>query len=162
MNYRPSRADHDVWMRPAFKVYGFNYHEYVLCYVENILLISHVPLKTSNGIKAVFNIKWDKSEPPEMYLGFVLQKVTKNDGTECWKTSSAKYLGDAINNVEEKLAKHELKMSTRYDTPLSSNYHTSEDTTPELDTRGVQHFLGATRIIEKRGGVSKSGNFVRS
>ena len=104
MNYRHSRVDPDVWMRTAVKVDGFLHYEYVLCYVENILLISHVPLKTSNVIKAVFNMKWDKSEPPEMYLGFVLQKVTKNDGTECWKTSSAKYLGDAINNVEEKLA----------------------------------------------------------
>ena len=60
------------------------------------------------------------------------------------------------------MGKHELKFPTRCDTPLSSNYYPSEDTTPELDTRGVQHFLGATRIIEKRGGVSKSGNFVRS
>ena len=61
MNYRPSRADHDVWMRPAVKGYCFNYYEYVLCYVDNILCISHVHLKKIDGIKSVFKLKGDKA-----------------------------------------------------------------------------------------------------
>ena len=30
MNYRPSRADPDLWMRPSVKVDGFKYYEYAL------------------------------------------------------------------------------------------------------------------------------------
>ena len=61
MNYRPSRADHGVWMRPAFKGYGFNDYDYVLCYVYNILFISHGPLKKIDGIKSMFKLKGDKT-----------------------------------------------------------------------------------------------------
>ena len=43
IGYRPSYTDPDVWMRPAIKPDGFNYWEYVLCYVDNILTISHDP-----------------------------------------------------------------------------------------------------------------------
>ena len=57
MNYKPSREDPDIWMRPAVKGSGFKYYEYVLCYVDNILFISHVPLNTIDGIKALFNME---------------------------------------------------------------------------------------------------------
>ena len=49
-------------------------------------------------------------------------------------------LDTAINNLEEKLANHELKLPNRCDTTLYSNYHPSEETTVELDANGVQYF----------------------
>ena len=71
MNYRPSRANPYGWMRPVVKGDGFQYDEDVLCYVDDIIFISHVSSKTIEGIKAVFKLKEDKAEPPEMYLGAV-------------------------------------------------------------------------------------------
>ena len=109
MNYRPSRADPDVWMRPDIKGDGFKYSEYVLCYIDDVLCILYVPLKKIEVTKDLFQLKGDKAEPPEMYLGAVLQRDTNNDGTEFWAMSSEEYLDDPINNVEENLAKHELK-----------------------------------------------------
>jgi hypothetical protein len=41
--FRSSKADPDVWMRKAHKPNGFIYWEYVLCYVDDILAISHEP-----------------------------------------------------------------------------------------------------------------------
>lgn len=38
--YCPMKADPDVWIRPATKSDGFEYYELVLCYVDDILLIS--------------------------------------------------------------------------------------------------------------------------
>ena len=89
-----------------------------------------------------------------MYLGAVIQKVT-NYGTECWTTSSEKYLDSAINNVEEKLEKHKLEFTTRCDTTLSSNYYPSEYTTPELDASGLQYFqeLIVLLILEVEFGI---------
>ena len=94
----------------------------------------------------MFKLKGEKSKPPDMYLGAVIQKVT-NYGTECWTTSSEKYLDSAINNVEEKLEKHKLEFTTRCDTTLSSNYYPSEYTTPELDSSGVQYFQGLIGVL---------------
>ncbi len=36
-----SKADADVWMRKAVKPNGFEYWEYILCYVDDVLIISH-------------------------------------------------------------------------------------------------------------------------
>ena len=140
INYRPPKADPNVWIIPAVKGGGFKYYEYVILYVDNILCIPHVPLKIFVGIKAVFKLKGDKAEPHEMYLGAALKKVTNYDGAECWTMSSEKYLYASIKNVEENLETHDLKFPTRCDTPISSNYHPFEDTTPELDASGVKYF----------------------
>ena len=56
----------------------------VLYYVEKVLEISATPMKTIEGIKAVFKLKDDKAEVPGMYLGASIQKVETVDVTECW------------------------------------------------------------------------------
>ena len=56
----------------------------VLCYVDDVLEISAIPVKTIEGIKALFKLKGDKAEVPDMYLGASIQKVETADGTECW------------------------------------------------------------------------------
>ena len=63
---------------------GTEYHEMVLCYVDNVLAISATPMKTTEGIKAVFHLKGDKADVPDMYLGASIQKVENVDGTEGW------------------------------------------------------------------------------
>ena len=56
----------------------------VLYYVDDVLAISATPMKTIEGIKAVFKLKGDKAEVPDMYLVALIQKVETVDGTECW------------------------------------------------------------------------------
>ena len=46
MNYRPSFADPDVWLRAGTKPCGFEYYEMVLCYVDDVIVMSHQPSKT--------------------------------------------------------------------------------------------------------------------
>ena len=87
-------------MRPATKPNGFKYWEYILCYVDDVLVLSHQPQNSIEGIKAVFKLKNDKAEKPDMYLGAQIEEVTSNEGTKCWTMSSMKYLKAAIENVE--------------------------------------------------------------
>ena len=47
----------------------------VLCSVDNVLEILATPMKTIEGIKAVFKLKVEKAEVPDMYLGALIQKV---------------------------------------------------------------------------------------
>ena len=83
MNYGPSLADPDVWMRPATKPNGFKYWEYILCYVDDVLVLSHQPQNSIEGITAVFKLKDDKAEKPDMYLGAQIEEVVSNEGTKC-------------------------------------------------------------------------------
>ena len=84
LQYDHTKADPDVWIRPAVKADGTEYYEMVLCYVDDVLAISADPMKTIDGVKKVFKLKDDKAEPPDMYLGASLQKVETADGTKCW------------------------------------------------------------------------------
>ena len=56
MGYRPSYADPDLWLRPEVKPYGFNYHEYILCYVKYVLYISNNLRKSMKRIQEDFKL----------------------------------------------------------------------------------------------------------
>ena len=49
-------------------------------------------MKTIEGIKAVFRLKGDKAEVPDVYLGASIQRVETADGTECCMMSADKYV----------------------------------------------------------------------
>ena len=44
LDYIPTMADPDVWIKPAAKPDGSQYYEMVLCYVADVLAISHKPM----------------------------------------------------------------------------------------------------------------------
>jgi hypothetical protein len=96
----PTKADPDVWLRPAVKADGFQYYELVLCCVDDVLAISMDPESTLNALKTSFTLKDNKVEPPEMYLGAQLGKLDV-DGVSCWTMSAGKYVTTAVKNVKE-------------------------------------------------------------
>ena len=86
-------------------------------------------MKTIEGIKAVFKLKCEKSEVPDMYLGASIQKVETVDGTECCMMSAEKYVKADVENVELKLSNSNCRLPSRCDTHMATTYHPSEDTT---------------------------------
>ena len=101
LNYVPFKADPDVYMQTAVKPNGFEYYEYVLCYVKDILSISHCPDVTMDGISDRFTLKYNTVEEPTDYLGEQLSKTKDEFGNEFWSMSSSRYCKTAITNVEE-------------------------------------------------------------
>ena len=88
IGYLFTKGDPNVWIQPAVKPDGIEYHEIVLCYVDDVLAISATPMKNIEGIKSVFKFKGDKAEVPDMYIGASIQKLETADGTECWAEES--------------------------------------------------------------------------
>jgi hypothetical protein len=80
MGYRPSYADPDVWIRPAVKPDGFEYYEYILGYVDDVLCISHNPMKSMKRIQDDFKLKDDRIQPPDVYIRAMLARMTLADG----------------------------------------------------------------------------------
>ena len=155
LGYRPTKADPDVWLRPAVKPDGFEYYEMVLCYVDDILSISHDPESTLRSLTGVFKLKDDKIEEPEMYLGAQLGKMMI-DGFECWTISAEKYVLASVKNVEEVLAKRGLRLPTKCYTPLASDYRPELETSPELKSDGIQVYqelIGVLRWAVELGRV---------
>ena len=75
LNYCPSYAEPDFCMRPSVKPDGYQYWEYILCYVDDILCISNKPEETTKGIQADFKLKDDKVEEPTYYLGATVTNI---------------------------------------------------------------------------------------
>ena len=97
LGYRPSKADIDVWLRPAVKPDDFRYYQLILCYVDDIISISPNQLDAISGIQKVFKLK--NTEMPTMYLGGGVAKVKTNLGKECWTFLSDKYIKAAVRHV---------------------------------------------------------------
>ena len=137
--YKPTRADPDVWIRPAVKPCGFEYYEMMLVYVDDILCISANPRATMHGIQETFKLKDGKIEKPDTYLGAQLKEMNIN-GRMCWTMSCEQYVRSAIANVEAKLDEAGQRLPSKCLTPLQSNYRPELDTTAELKIEGVRYY----------------------
>ncbi len=68
LGFSSSLADPDVWYRAAVKPDGFEYHEYLLVYVDDILALSRSPKTIMKALEDFYRLK-DGYEKPTRYLG---------------------------------------------------------------------------------------------
>ena len=54
---------------------SFEYYEYILCYVDDVLCISQNLRKLMKRIQEDLKLKEDKIEPPDVYLGATLDNM---------------------------------------------------------------------------------------
>ena len=118
---------------------GAEYYEMILCYVDDVLAISDIPMRTMDGIRSVFKLMDDQAEVPDVYLGATLSQVETETVTKCWSMSLEKYVKAAIDGLESNLGKSDMHLP-KCRTPMSTSYHPSEDVTKELNVEGVQFY----------------------
>ena len=82
-----TKADSDVWYPHAVKPNGFEYYEYILCYVDDKMCISHEPGISIRRIQAAFKFKGNNMEQPEIYLGDQVRNMVV-DRSEGWYMSA--------------------------------------------------------------------------
>ena len=155
IGFIPTRADPDVWCWPAAKEDGFEYYKYVLCYVDDILAISHKAKDVLKVVQAIFKLKDDKIEPPDMYLGATLS-IMEDNGIQGWCMASDKYVKAAIENVELELARVNQRLPSRCKTPMTVGYRPEHDVLAELTSVGAQRYqelIGVLRWAAELGRV---------
>ena len=150
-SYVSCKADPDVWMRPACKKTGEKYYEYVLIYVDDILCISHDPMKTMSHLQNTYRLKDGTVKEPDTYLGAQFGKYYipgSDDPTKPrWSMSSDKYVTQAIKDVEAELEKVDQCLPNRVSTPMSAGYRPEIDATPELDATRVSYYQGLIGVL---------------
>jgi len=105
MNFKPTLADPDVWLRAACKEDGFEYYKYILVYIDDILAISHKPRVIMETIRKQYKLKEEPSAPKQ-YLGAVIKKRSiPNETRPVWCMSSANYIKEALRCLEIELSK---------------------------------------------------------
>jgi len=143
MNFVPSKADPDMWMRPATKPDGSKYYEYLVVYVDDVLIVSHDTQSIVDALMAwPYELKGGTA--PETYLGSTIGRYNPA-GVETWYMSSEQYLDRAIGIVEEKMGHLPNKKVT---TPLPTNFHPEIDTTAYLESDEAHYYLSLIGILQ--------------
>jgi hypothetical protein len=105
MDFKPSYANPDIWMKPATKANGFKYYDYILVYVDDLLVISKKPGLIMQSIKHACRLK-DEPQTPSTYLRATIKPWHIQGKTKpVWSMSCMQYLKEAIRNVEMELLK---------------------------------------------------------
>ena len=139
----PTKADPDVWIRPATRDDGFEYYEMLFVYVDDILCVSHQALAVLQEIGEFYTIKPDSLKKPDLYLGAEVAEFQLPDGRVAWSTSPRKYVLNAIKTVEALLVEdgdqYTLKNNAR--NPFPTDYKPELDVSDELSPTLVSRFL---------------------
>lgn len=157
LGFESSKADPDVWFRPAKKRDGTEYMEYVLLYVDDVLVVSeNAESIIRNEIGRHWAIKESSIEKPSLYLGGRCREVELTDGTKCWAFGSSQYVQAAVKNVEEWLAKSDRKLPKKAEAPFKTGYRPEIDVSRELvgdEASYYQSLIGILRWIVELGRV---------
>ena len=154
LDFTNCKADNDVWMRKATKANGHKYYEYVLCYVDDILAISHDPKTIMDGTNKHYTLKAGSVKKPDIYLGSqILEfKIPNSDDPDKtrWAFSSKDYVKNATKTVETALEEVGLKFclkNLRCSTPLPSGYRPELDDTAYLDPEKLNFYQGLIGVL---------------
>ncbi len=157
LGFPPSRADPDIWLRLSKQSTGEEYYEYVLFYVDNVLIISeNAGTVLRKEIGQHFVLREESIGPQSQYLGGKHCKVTLENGMKAWAFGSCQYVQAAMRNVENHIAKTGGKLPYKAPTPLSSGYCSEIDVSPELGDIDASYFhslVGVLRWIVELGCV---------
>ena len=86
------KVDPDVWMKAAIKLNGDKYWAYVLCYVDDLLIVLHKPQEVMDFLSKRYTLKEGSVKEPTEYLGNQVGKWDMHDplnpGKHCWVMSS--------------------------------------------------------------------------
>ena len=94
IGFIPTRTDPDVWHQPAVKPDGFEFYEYILCYVDDLLAISHDAQKVLKSVQDTYKFKDDKIDKQTFTLETNwtrCQWIVSRDG-QCHQRSMSSWL----------------------------------------------------------------------
>ena len=142
LEFQPTKIDADVYMRKNFQN-GSPYYEYLLVYVDEVLVLSHAPGDIMVQIGKEFEIKNGEYGPPTSYLGAGISKVQLCTGEECWSMDSKSYVKAAIQVVGDLLSEDGRELKGRkgqHTGPMPITYRPEIDATPHCDKEHALRF----------------------
>ncbi len=149
LGFTSSRADPDVWFKSLKQTTGEEYYEYVLLYVDDVLVISERADKVlRKEIGQHFILHVESIGPPSNYFGGKLRKIALGNGVRAWAFGSCQYVQSAVRNVEEHLMKAGEKLTYKTPTLLSNGYCPEIDVSPELGEKDASRFHSLIGVLQ--------------
>jgi Reverse transcriptase (RNA-dependent DNA polymerase) len=147
IGFTSCKSDPDMWRRPAIKTDGSKCYEYVLVYVDDLLVISERPSMILQTLADDHNYRLKDVGSPTRYLGASIGKKQLTDGV-FWFISAEAYLSKALDTIEERFGKLESLFKYTPNTPAPTNFHPEIDDSDFLDEDGTtlyQSYIGILR-----------------
>ena len=99
MNFTPTEADPDVFIRKASKANGELYYEMLLVYVDDILAVSEIAEELVGILGKKFKLKKSSVGRPTRYLGGGVERIQTDDGRIIWSTNCTEYIKAALHQI---------------------------------------------------------------
>ena len=151
LGFVSSKADPDLWMRPALKSNGDKIYEYVISYVDDLIFQGIDPPGFMDQLGKRFTLKPGSIKEPDTYLGVDIKKfrIHMSDEPEKvrWAFESTSYVKKAISDIEKELEDSNLKLIPNAKTPIASGYRPELDTSPELGSKQLNYYQGLIGIL---------------
>jgi hypothetical protein len=147
MDFKPSYAGPDVWLRAATKEDGTKYYEYLLVYVDDILVISMKPGPVMETIRQAYRLK-EEPQAPSTYLGATVKPWNlPGESRPVWSMNCVQYLKEALRNVENELNKTGRVLRGKPSTPMQTGYRPELDVTPVLGADQANYFQSLVGVL---------------
>ena len=149
MDLRRSRADPNIHQRISVDRNGNRYWEWVVVYVDDLMVISHDPKVIMNGIAESYDLR-DTVKPPDRYLGANVGRWQLSDGREVWCMDGKDYVKNAVKLAKDLLESKGLQFTygKKCQRPMPKDYRPELDASRELgprETQEYQQFIGVAR-----------------
>ena len=93
------------------------------------------------GLIDTYKLKNPESiDPPKLYLGNKVAKVTLANGNETWAFSSSQYAQTTIANVKAHLKRFTMSLPRRSSSQLKNNYRPETNISIELNMRNSAYY----------------------
>jgi len=147
MDFKPTLADPDVWYRAAVTDNGKEYYEYILVYVDDILVLSHAPRAIMETIRKQYRLK-EEPVAPKVYLGASIKPWSiPNEPKPVWSMNSTNYIKEALRVLEIELTKAGLTLKGKPATPMQANYRPELDVSPVLGPDQASYYMSLIGIL---------------
>ena len=117
LGFISSKADPDLWMRPAVKSNGDKIYEYVISYVDDLIFQGLDPKGFMDKLGTRFTLKPGSIKEPDTYLGVDIKKfrIHMSDEPEKvrWAFESTSYVKKAISEIEKKVRRCKLEIDPK-------------------------------------------------
>ena len=129
LNFKPSKADPDVWMRPEP---GGTCYEYIAVYVDDLAIAAKDPQAFCNELKKKYNLKLKGVGPLEYHLGCTYKK----DPDKTLAADPRRY----VNNILESYERMFKEKPRKSRPPLEGGDHPELDTSELCDEHQTKQF----------------------
>jgi hypothetical protein len=162
LGYVPCEADRDLWMKACVRPEDkFEYYSYILCYVDDIMILHHDADSIMARIGKAFTMKKGSVGDPDLYLGARIKPMVLDNGVVAWSMSASKYVQEAYKNCKDFIAKNDkfkgkykvtAKPANPFPTTFDADTDVSEPLTPE-EASYFQSIIGVLRWMIEIGRV---------